>query len=422
MILNSVLGKDWISKTYSEDVVNSLKNNLNISEILSRLIAIRKINIDEVNLYLNPKLKDTLPNPFVLKDMDKSVERCLNAIIKKEKIGIFGDYDVDGATSTALAMRALKAFGASVIESDPDAFDIAIDMRDLFMAQNNNAWSPMQFSNEKNIECHQTTTAPEIHSDVKSLGMQWGAFVHGAGTGGTIEGVRKYVESSALKTKTCMVIPAESPHKIQGIGDGKEFLAKSADMDAVEYVPSDVAIAEAQAFARQTGLLVGISSGANIYASKKYVEKHFKNNYGNTDNFIFPVTHKTVNKWYDDFIKKRFELFGDYQDAIDKENDFLFHSYMASSMNCGLLTPQDVIDKIRKLENKIPMNSYEGYIRQLFWREYQRYCYIYFDFTKKNYFGNKKKLTKEWYSGEVGCEPVDDCIKKAFEQGYLNHI
>ena len=170
--------------------------------------------------------------------------------------------------------QMMKAFGASVIESDPDAFDMAIDMRDLFMAQNNNAWSPMQFSNEKNIECHQTTTAPEIHSDVKSLGKQWGAFVHGAGTGGTIEGVRKYVESSALKTKTCMVIPAESPHKIQGIGDGKEFLAKSADMDAVEYVPSDVAIAEAQAFARQTGLLVGISSGANIYASKKYVEKH----------------------------------------------------------------------------------------------------------------------------------------------------
>ena len=120
MILNSVLGKDWISKTYSEDVVNSLKNNLNISEILSRLIAIRKINIDEVNIYLNPKLKDTLPNPFVLKDMDKSVERCLNAIIKKEKIGIFGDYDVDGATSTAVLGNYLKSIGHEITVYIPD--------------------------------------------------------------------------------------------------------------------------------------------------------------------------------------------------------------------------------------------------------------------------------------------------------------
>ena len=159
-----------------------------------------------------------------------------------------------------------------------------------------------------------------------------------------------------------------------------------------------------------------------IDEARKYVDKHFKKNYGNTEKFVFPVTHSSVHKWYDDFIKKRFKQFGTYQDAIDKDNDFLFHSYMASSMNCGLLTPQEVINKIRKLEKKIPINSYEGYIRQLFWREYQRYCYIYFDFTKKNYFGNKKKLGKEWYTGNVGSEPVDDCIKKAFNQGYLNHI
>ena len=76
-----------------------------------RLIAIRKINIDEVNLYLNPKLKNTLPDPFILKDMDKSVERCIKAIINKEKIGIFGDYDVDGATSTAILGNYFKDIG-----------------------------------------------------------------------------------------------------------------------------------------------------------------------------------------------------------------------------------------------------------------------------------------------------------------------
>ena len=102
MNINSVSGKDWKSKNYNEETVNFLKNNFSLSEIVSRLIAIRKINISEVNLFLNPRLKNILPNPFILKDMEKSVERIIKSILSNEKIGIFGDYDVDGATSTAL--------------------------------------------------------------------------------------------------------------------------------------------------------------------------------------------------------------------------------------------------------------------------------------------------------------------------------
>ena len=158
-----------------------------------------------------------------------------------------------------------------------------------------------------------------------------------------------------------------------------------------------------------------------IQSAIKYVNKHFKNNYGDTENFLFPISHTTAKKWLKDFIKKRFVNFGKYQDAIDKENDFLFHSYLSTSINIGLLNPLEIIDEIRKVKG-IPMNSYEGYIRQLFWREYQRYCYIYFDFSNKNYFGNKKKITKEWYDGTTEIDPIDDCIKKGFHQGYLNHI
>ena len=102
MNVNSVLGKDWISKNYSEETVNFLKDNFNLSEILSRLIAIRNIKLEEVKLFLNPKIKNLLPNPFILKDMEKAVGRTIKAITEKEKIGIFGDYDVDGATSTAI--------------------------------------------------------------------------------------------------------------------------------------------------------------------------------------------------------------------------------------------------------------------------------------------------------------------------------
>ena len=99
---NSVLGRNWISKNYSQETVNFLKDNFNLSEIVSKLIAIRNIKIEEVKLFLNPKIKNVLPNPFILKDMEKAVDRVIDGIKKKEKFGIFGDYDVDGATSTAV--------------------------------------------------------------------------------------------------------------------------------------------------------------------------------------------------------------------------------------------------------------------------------------------------------------------------------
>ena len=102
MNINSVLGKNWIPKNYNEETVKFLKENFNLSEIVSRLIAIRKIKIEDVNIFLKPKIKNLLPNPFILKDMDKAVNRTFQAIINKEITGIFGDYDVDGATSTAI--------------------------------------------------------------------------------------------------------------------------------------------------------------------------------------------------------------------------------------------------------------------------------------------------------------------------------
>ncbi len=99
---DSVLGKDWKPKVYSDERVNYLRDNFNLSEIVSKLIAIRNIKLEEVNIFLNPKIKNLLPNPFILKDMEKSVDRTIIAIENNEKIGIFGDYDVDGATSTAV--------------------------------------------------------------------------------------------------------------------------------------------------------------------------------------------------------------------------------------------------------------------------------------------------------------------------------
>ena len=157
----------------------------------------------------------------------------------------------------------------------------------------------------------------------------------------------------------------------------------------------------------------------------KTVEKKFSKNYGTTDDFVYPVTHTSAKNLLDDFIKNKFENFGPYQDFIRKGEAFLFHSILSSSINIGLINPIEIIQTIKKYEKKIPMNSYEGYIRQLFWREYQLYCYNYVDYKsalKNPYLNYKNKLDKSWYNGTTGNELIDDTIKKAFDNGYLHHI
>jgi single-stranded-DNA-specific exonuclease len=105
MNLSSVKGKSWILKKFNSTDINNYIETFSITEIVAKLISIRKKNIDDVNLFLNPKIKNLLPNPFKLKDMEKAVERTYKCFQKKELIGIFGDYDVDGATSTALLTK-----------------------------------------------------------------------------------------------------------------------------------------------------------------------------------------------------------------------------------------------------------------------------------------------------------------------------
>ena len=154
----------------------------------------------------------------------------------------------------------------------------------------------------------------------------------------------------------------------------------------------------------------------------KYVEKNFPKNYGCTENFIYPIKHSTAKRWLTHFIKYKFDKFGDYQDFIRQGESYMFHSLLSSSINIGLINPEQIIKVILKYKSKIPLNSFEGYVRQLFWREYQRYCYVYYNFNNKNYFGNNKKLTNEWYDGTLGIDPVDDAIKDGFDTGYLHHI
>ena len=98
----SVSGKNWILRKYNQADLTFIKENFLLDEITSKLLSIRKIKREEVNSFLNPSIKNFLPNPNTLIDMEKSTLRTSMALSNNEKVGIFGDYDVDGATSTAL--------------------------------------------------------------------------------------------------------------------------------------------------------------------------------------------------------------------------------------------------------------------------------------------------------------------------------
>ena len=105
----SVSGKNWISKKFNSDDISFFKTNYFLDETVAKLLSIRNIKKEEINFFLNPLIKNILPNPFILKDMDKAIERTISGILKKDKIGIFGDYDVDGATSTAILGQYFKS-------------------------------------------------------------------------------------------------------------------------------------------------------------------------------------------------------------------------------------------------------------------------------------------------------------------------
>ena len=116
----SVSGKSWIFKKFNSSDISSYLENYSVTEIVAKLISIRKKNIDDVSMFLNPKIKNLLPNPLHLKDMEVAVERTYRSILSNDFIGIFGDYDVDGASSTALLSRYFLSIKQKIKTYIPD--------------------------------------------------------------------------------------------------------------------------------------------------------------------------------------------------------------------------------------------------------------------------------------------------------------
>ena len=120
MSLSSVSGKNWLFKKFDTSDITNFSENYSLTEIVAKLLSIRKKNIDNIDLFLDPKIKNLLPNPLHLKDMKNAIDRVYKSIVKRELIGIFGDYDVDGASSTALLARYFLSINQKIQTYIPD--------------------------------------------------------------------------------------------------------------------------------------------------------------------------------------------------------------------------------------------------------------------------------------------------------------
>ena len=113
-------GLSWVDRAEDVRLVLAMAQQHGVGELVAGIMAGRGIGMDEVPHFLAPTLRQALPDPFHLKDMDKAVARLVHAIEKSEKIAVFGDYDVDGATSTALLFHYFRALGVGLRSYIPD--------------------------------------------------------------------------------------------------------------------------------------------------------------------------------------------------------------------------------------------------------------------------------------------------------------
>lgn len=175
-------------------------------------------------------------------------------------------------------VKLIKAYGAEVILIKEGGMAGSVE-KAKELVENGAYYMPNQFDNQYNALAHYKTTGPEIYNDLKDIN----GFVAGFGTGGTVTGVGRYLKEQDKNIKIWAMEPYESPllsqgksgsHKIQGIG--ANFIPKVLDVDLLDEVitvKSDDAIDMARRLSKEEGLLVGISSGANVVAALKMQEK-----------------------------------------------------------------------------------------------------------------------------------------------------
>ena len=258
--------------------------------------------------YFNPagSVKDIIAKEMILDALEKGLINENTTLIEPTSgntgIGL-------SAVATALNLKIIitmpetmsverrnlmKAYGAElVLTPGSEGMKGAIAKAKELASQIENSFIPGQFENPANPTAHYKTTGPEIYEQTEG---KVDIFVAGVGTGGTISGIGKYLKEKNPEVKVVAVEPASSPvlstgkggaHKIQGIGAG--FVPETLDTkiyDEIITVENEDAFATGKEMAKTEGILVGISSGAALYAAKELAKR--EENAGKTIVVLLP--------------------------------------------------------------------------------------------------------------------------------------
>jgi len=172
-------------------------------------------------------------------------------------------------------------------------------------------------------------------------------------------------------------------------------------------------------------LLKTPSERPSVAQAKRYVAKEFPTTLGQGEDFCYPVTHEQAATWLEMFIDERLASFGDYEDAISKQETFLFHSVLTPMLNIGLVTPEQIIDQVIAKSDEVSLNSLEGFLRQVIgWREFIRLVYIHAGSRQRttNAWNLSRSLPASFYTGSTGIVPFDQSIQRTLKYAYCHHI
>lgn len=168
-----------------------------------------------------------------------------------------------------------------------------------------------------------------------------------------------------------------------------------------------------------------VAADSHVREAAASVNRDFPDNPGSTKDFCWPVTHEQARKALGDFLVQRLPFFGDYEDAMSAAAPFLFHSALSSSLNIGLLTPEEILQAVLGKTGEIPLNSLEGYVRQVLgWREFMRLTYLQLGVRMRTsrFWGHDRSLPTGFPDGKTGIVPVDETVNKVNRLAYGHHI
>lgn len=162
-----------------------------------------------------------------------------------------------------------------------------------------------------------------------------------------------------------------------------------------------------------------------LQQAQAYVGRHFPHAWGDAKHFRYPLDRSAAKAELELFIEQRLPQFGMYEDAIDREQTFVFHSVLTPALNIGLISPQEIVQAALSRADEVPLSSLEGFIRQVIgWREYIKCVYLRLGSKQRtsNYWQHHRSMPQAFYTGTTGIEPVDVAISRLHQFSYCHHI